>query len=196
MRLPLLTSLLALAACSPPAADAYAAPDGGPAEPRQQARFTPLPSPDVTGALWAPSTTPDRILYGKPGETPLIALACEQNGPQAHLTLTRFARAPEGGKAVYAVDGNGYIGRFHADATEVGDAWLWQARIAPDEYKVQALKGPRSIEATVPGTGTVVINQNELPRELIERCEAFNSSQPPAAQPSAAPPLPQPQPVR
>lgn len=161
---------MALAACSPSAADNIA-----PSEPaaQQAAAEPPLPSPDVTGAVWQPATTPHRILYGKPGQPALIALACEQNGPQPHLRLTRFAPAPEGGKAVFAVDGNGYIARWKADAAKAENGYNWQSIVGLEEYKLNALLGPRSIEATVPGTGTVIINQNELPRQLIEQCRSF-----------------------
>ena len=187
MRFLLAFSLLVLAACSPPATARYAARSDVQAQQQQpQSTFTPLPSPDVTGAQWVPSSTPHRIVYGKPGEMPLIALACEQNGPQAHLTLTRFALAPEDGKAVFAVDGNGYIGRWKADAAQASGGYVWQAVIGLDEYKLNALLGPRSIEASVPGAGTVIINQNELPRELVETCRSFTApplatGQPPPA---------------
>lgn len=165
----LLTGLLTLAACGSPAAQTKSANGAQQAA----AANTPLPSPDVTGARWVASTTPQRILYGKPGQPPLIALACEQNGPQPYLRLTRFAPAPKDGKAVFAVDGNGYIARWKADAAKVGDSYNWQSIVALDEYKLGALLGPRSIEATVPGAGTVIINQNELPRQLIEQCRSF-----------------------
>lgn len=185
MRILLATSLLALAACSPPAADSYAARS----EPSAtlQDVLAPLLSPDVTGAQWVPSATPHRIVYGKPGEMPLLALACEQNGPQPYLRLTRFARAPEGGKAIFAVDGNGYIARWKADAAEIDGGYVWQSVVGLNEYKLNALLGLRSIEATIPGAGTVIINQNDLPRDLIETCRSF-----------IAPPLAngQPQPVR
>lgn len=183
----LLLGLLPLAACAP-SADATAAPEEVvQLQPAQPEPVTP-PFPDVTGALWATTASPDRILYRKPGAEPFFALACEQNGPEAQLVITRFAPAPPGGKAVLAMDGNGYIGRWHADAAVVNGERVWRTKIAPDEFKVRALKGLRSIEATLPGAGTVVINQNDLPRQLIERCEAFNAAQPPAAPPPPAPP--------
>ena len=173
MRLFIPVSLLALAACSPPDAEAPAARAS---EVEQVAiPFASLPSPDVTGARWVPTSLPQQIVYGKPGQPALIALACEQNGPQPHLRLTRFAPAPAGGKAVFAVDGNGYIARWKADAAKTADGFNWQSIVGLEEYKLGALLGPRSIEATVPGTGTVIINQNELPRQLIEQCRSFNA---------------------
>lgn len=171
MRLSIIFSLLALAACNPPATDTYVARSDR--NTLAELIETPLASPDVTGAAWVPSTTPHRLVYGRPGEMPLLALACEQNGPVPHLTLTRFARAPENGQAIFAVDGNGYIGRWKADAVEASGGHVWQADIGLDEYKLNALLGDRSIEATVPGAGTVIINQNELPRQLIETCRGF-----------------------
>lgn len=176
-----------LAACGSPAAQT---PDANIGDRVRQASAVhkPLRSPDVTGAVWQPSTNSQRILYGKPGQPPLIALACEQNGPQPHLRLTRFAPAPAGGKAVFAVDGNGYIARWKADAAKAENGYNWQSIVGLDEYKLNALLGPRSIEATVPGTGTVIINQNELPRQLIEQCRSF------IAPPLAAARSPQPTP--
>lgn len=163
-------SLLTLAACSPSAAD-----DIAPSERAAQQAVTELPlsSPDVTGARWVASTNPQRILYGKPDHPALIALACEQNGPQPHLRLTRFTPAPAGGKAVFAVDGNGYIARWKADAAQAEGGYNWQSIVRLDEYKLNALLGLRSIEATIPGAGTVIINQNDLPRQLIEQCRSF-----------------------
>jgi hypothetical protein len=158
-----------LVACGSPAAQTESANGAQQAA----AANTPLASPDVTGARWVASTNPQRILYGKPGEPAFIALACEQNGPQPHLRLTRFAPAPEGGKAIFAVDGNGYIARWKADAASAGDGYDWQSIVGLEDYKLNALLGPRSIEATVPGAGTVIINQNELPRQLIEQCRSF-----------------------
>ncbi|WP_228243382.1 hypothetical protein [Porphyrobacter sp. GA68] len=165
----------ALASCAPAAADAAAAPEERVSLHTVQEPAA-APFPDVTGALWAVTASPDRILYAVPGEQPFFALACEQNGPEARLVITRFAPAPPRGKAILAMDGNGYIGRWHADAVEADDGWVWRTEVAPAEYKVNALKGLRSIEATIPGAGTVIINQNDLPRALIARCETFNQA--------------------
>jgi len=169
---PLMLALAStLAACGSPAAQTNSARSADGAQ-HTAAVNTPLTSPDVTGARWI-ATTSQHILYGKPGEPAFIALACEQNGPQPHLRLTRFAPAPKGGKAIFAVDGNGYIARWKADAAKAGDGYNWQSIVGLEEYKLNALLGLRSIEATVPGTGTVIINQNELPRQLIEQCRSF-----------------------
>ncbi len=148
-------------------------PGAGADEPPHEGVPPALASPDVTGARWATDASPHRIVYGKEGEAPLIALECVQNGPQPQLLLTRLAPAPAGGKAIFAVDGNGYIGRWHADAAEVNGERVWQSTIDLSEYKLPALTGPRFIEATVSGAGTVVIHQNELPRQLVETCRGF-----------------------
>lgn len=135
--------------------------------------FAPLPSPDVTGARWVLTNLPQQIVYGKPGEPPFIALACEQNGPRPHLRLTRLVAVPAGAKAVFTVDGNGYIARWKVDAAKADGGHNWQGIVDLDDYDLNALLGPRSIEATVPGAGTVIVNQNELPRQLIEQCRSF-----------------------
>ncbi len=164
-----------VAACSPPATDHYA---------ERAARFAPqtsaetvelIPSPDTQDAVWARSREADRLIFGNPGQTPFIALACERDGVTSKLRLTRFARAPQGGEALIAMIGNGHIARWPMDATRAGNADVWQGDIALDNAKIEVLAGGRSVEATLPGTGTVKLNASPLPRELIQRCERFNS---------------------
>ena len=79
MRCISLAGLALLAACKPPAADGYVER----VDLAQAGPFAsePLPSPDTTGALWAASDTPGRILFGLPGKPPLVALACSGNWP-------------------------------------------------------------------------------------------------------------------
>lgn len=166
-----LASLLLIAACGSPAAQTVDAE--GDAASSSSIPFAPLPSPDVTGARWVLTNLPQQIVYGKPNEPPFIALACEQNGPQPHLRLTRLVAAPASAKAVFTVDGNGYIARWKVDAAKADGGHNWQGVVDLDDYDLNALLGPRSIEATVPGAGTVIVNQNELPRQLIEQCRSF-----------------------
>ena len=78
MRFALAATLLAsltLTACQPPAADRYE----GRADAPDTATFAsePIDSPDAQDAVWAPSSTPLRLLYGVPGQQPFAAVACE-----------------------------------------------------------------------------------------------------------------------
>ena len=97
---------LALAACQPPAAERYEERNDPP-EPESFAS-EPQASPDAQGAVWAPSQTPLRLLYGIPGQQPFAAIACEMEGETPSLRVTRFMRADEGAQALMAMVGNGH----------------------------------------------------------------------------------------
>lgn len=162
-------ALAALAGCKPPAADDYVARVT--LDKARSYASEPLPSPDTEGALWAESDRPGRILYGKPGEAPLMALACEDGGEAGkRIHITRFAAADPEAKAVLALIGNGHVSRFHVDATWNGRAWLWEGYVAADDPDLEVLTGPRQVEATVPGAGSLDLNSSERPRHLIETC--------------------------
>ncbi|RXZ65613.1 hypothetical protein [Pelagerythrobacter rhizovicinus] len=167
-RLTIAVALVALAGCKPPASDDYVARVA--LDEARTYASEPLPSPDTGGALWAESDRPGRILYGKPGEAPLMSLACEDadNGKRIHIT--RFAAADPKAKAVLALIGNGHVARLYVDATWNGRAWLWEGYAAADDPNLEVLTGPRRIEATVPGAGSVELNPSERPRHLIEMC--------------------------
>ena len=161
-----------LAACQPPAADRYE----GRTDPPDTARFAsePQPSPDATGAVWAPSAQPMRLLYGIPGQPPLAAMACalpSKNGPQKPaIRFTRFARADEGAQALMAIIGNGHRERFPVEAVDNGRAFLWEGTIPLASEKLDVLTGLRRSELTIPGAGTLALNASEAPRDLIETC--------------------------
>lgn len=183
-------ALVALAACRPPASDEYVERvplDRARAEVRE-----PIASPDVEGALWAVGGSPDRIVYGKPGETPLFALECDGSGTLRGLRMTRFAAADPQAKALMALVGNGHIARLEVDAEHNGKAWLWEGRYAPADPRLEVLTGPREVEATIPGAGTLTLNASPRPGALVERCrrlaepaEPFVEQRPPALLPPA-----------
>lgn len=175
MRFTLVATLLcpfALAACQPPAADSYE----GRADPPDTTSHASEPqgSPDAQGAVWAPSGTPLRLLYGIPGEQPFVAVACEMSGgDSAELPLvriTRFARADEGAQALMALVGNGHKERVGVEAVDNGRAFLWQGTLPLASEKLDVLTGQRKVELTIPGAGTVALNASEAPRDLIETC--------------------------
>lgn len=164
--------MAALAACKPPASDTDMARGKMPVT-HADAPSDPLPSPDTEGALWAPSKAPQRILYGKPGQPPLLALAClGAPGTPPRLQITRFAPADEGAGAFLALIGNSHVARVPMDAVRVDGALIWQGSIALDDPHVEVLTGRREIGATLPGAGRVVLNPGDAPVRLIEECRA------------------------
>ncbi len=166
-----LLPLLLAAACKPPASDEYversriAGDASGPSE--------PAPSPDSEGAIWAPSGKPQRLLYGKPGGRPLMALECETTQGIPLLAYTRFAAADAHAKAILALIGNGHVSRLKIDAVEHKGAWLWKGAVAAEDPLLDVLTGAREVEATVPGAGSLILNPSNLPGELVEACRAI-----------------------
>ncbi|MFM7350133.1 MAG: hypothetical protein ACKO01_11720 [Erythrobacter sp.] len=173
-RLPLALAGLALASgmlagCKPPPTDSAVARVSlsAPARPPSE----PIPSPDVTGAVWAATANPQRLVYGKPGEPVLLALECLAPGtPDAKLRITRHAPADEGAAALLALIGNGWIGRFPVDATRVGGRSVWQGDIPAAQPQWAALKPEREATVTVPGAGLLRLNPSPLPIALITAC--------------------------
>ena len=168
---------LALAACQPPAAERYEERNDPP-EPESFAS-EPQASPDAQGAVWAPSQTPLRLLYGIPGQQPFAAIACEMEGETPSLRVTRFMRADEGAQALMAMVGNGHKERFAVDAIDNGRAFLWEGTIPLASEKLDVLTGLRRVELTIPGAGTLALNASEAPRNLIESCRLAARKQSP-----------------
>ena len=164
LRISALTALCLLSACKPPASDEYVTREriAG----AREAPTAPIGSPDTEGALWARSEDGNRLLYGKPGATPLMALACEDGT----LRYTRFVSADPYAKAVLALIGNGHVERFWIDAEESEGAWVWRGRTPADDPRLEVLTGPRSVEATVPAGGSITLNASRLPAQFIESC--------------------------
>lgn len=176
-------ALALTAGCNPPAAEDYVARVG------VAARETPLPpidSPDTKGAAWvATPGNPERLVYGKPGERVLFALACTGAAMAPTLTYTRFERADPQAKAVLALIGNGHVARLKIDATRKGTSWLWQGSEPAASLNFEGLTGGRQVEATVPGAGSLILNPSPLPGELIQRCRARALPADPESAPAA-----------
>ena len=168
--------LILLAACKPPASDEYVersrivGDDAGPS--------APIDSPDTEGAIWAPSGKPDRLLYGKPGERPLLALECQKEQGIPLVGYSRFVAADAHAKAILALIGNGHVSRLKIDAVEQNGAWVWKGAVAAEDAALDVLTGTRQVEATVPGAGSVILNPSALPGELIENCRAQAAPEP------------------
>ncbi len=171
-----LTAFLLLAACRPPASDDYV--ERGQISSGRQAPSEPIASPDTEGAVWAEALRENRLLYGKPGETPLMALECVESEGDPRLAFTRFARADPHAEAILALIGNSHVVRLFVDAQKQGDAWLWHGSVPADDPQLDVLTGARQVEATVPGAGSMILNPSRLPGELIETCQALASSAP------------------
>lgn len=184
MRLAALLPLILLAACNPPAADHYVARVG---VSERDAPAPPMASPDTAGAAWvARPASPERLLYGKPGQPPLFALECTGTATAPVLTYTRFAPADAHAQAILALIGNGHVARLKIDAARAGNAWLWQGTAPATSPDFEGLTGARQIEATVPGAGSMILNPSPLPGELISRCRSLAPPAIPASKPAAA----------
>lgn len=163
-------SLLSLAACKPPATDGLA--ERQERSPSPSAPSEPLESPDTQGAIWSQSATPGRLIYGKPNEPPLFALACDYSSDPQQIILTRFAPADDGAQAFLAVIGNGHVARIPVDATESDTGMRWEGFADPQDERMEAFSGARTVTATIPGAGMVRLNPSPLPGALIEQCRA------------------------
>ncbi|MGX7927016.1 hypothetical protein ACWPMX_10650 [Tsuneonella sp. HG094] len=183
-RVPIAIFVALLAACRPPASDRYVeriALDGANKGPQVQ-----MTSPDVSKAVWAPSETPERIVFGQPGQAPLLAIECWGAGRM--IKVTRFAPTEPYAEGMMALVGNGHVERLKIDALDQGEGrgWLWQGRYAPTDTRLDALTGSRRLEVTIPGAGTLVVTGGQ-PGELIERCRRIAPSGPTAQMPPAPP---------
>jgi hypothetical protein len=181
--------LVTLAACRPPASDRYvqrielASERDGPQ--------VLMASPQVDGAIWAGSGGNGRIVFGKPGDPPLLALACIGSGPDRAVEVTRFAKTDPRAKGMMALIGNGHIERLKIDAKWNGRGWLWQGRYRPADTRLDALTGVRKLELTIPGAGTLKLEGSPRPGELIELCRRLAAPEvrapPPVTQPASVP---------
>ena len=192
MRGPLALAALALAGlagCKPPPTDSAAArvsllaPAEGPS--------APIASPDVTGAVWASTANPLRLVYGVRGQPVLLALEClDPKGPEARLTITRHAPADPGASAILALIGNGQIARVPVDAASLKGQRVWQGEAPALTPEWDALKPEREATVTVPGAGLLKLNPSPLPMALVEACRIDLTAAPPPlgpADPASAP---------
>jgi hypothetical protein len=158
-----------LPGCRPPPTDSAAArvsllaPEGGPSE--------PLLSPDVTGAAWAATANPLRLVYGIAGKQALLALECRDPASSAaRLKITRHAPADPGARALLALIGNGFIGRFPVEAASLKGQRVWEGEAPATTPEWDALKPAREASVTVPGAGLVKLNPSPLPMALVTAC--------------------------
>ena len=173
MRLAAIALLAALAACRPPASDGYVQRiELGAENDRPRVLET---SPEVEGAIWASGGGPERIVFGKPGAPPYLALACTGSGGERAFEITRFAATDPRAKGMIALVGNGHAERLKIDAKWNGRGWLWHGRYRPSDTRLDALTGTRKLELTIPGAGTLRLEGSARPGELVELCRRLSA---------------------
>ena len=151
-------------------------------EPVQAQRFSldaarhvptePLSSPDTAGAAWTVTKDAQAIDFVRPGAAPLLTLACDLRKTPAQLRIVRHVVARPGEKALLPVIGNGTISRFKVDATLAGGEWRWEGALAASDPSLDVFTGPRELEATLPGGGSLLIGGSRIPGEFVNWCRA------------------------
>ena len=185
-----------LPACQPPTTDAAEARLAGPVA--GSGPSDPLPSPDTTGAIWAPTGGAEdatmRLVYGVPGQPVLVAIECLGAAtPDARIIITRNAPADAGAGALLALIGNRMIARVAVDATEVSGKRVWRGEAPALMEQWDALADPVDATVTVPGAGLVRLNASPLPAELVTACRGAATPDLPASPlsaPAAIAPVP------
>ena len=112
------------------------------------------------------------IKFGHPDVAPLLTLACNLRNTPATLTLVRHTLSRPGQKALLPVIGNGTISRFKVDAALADGEWRWEGRFLATDPQLDVFTGPRELEATMPGGGTVRIGGSRIPGEFVNWCRA------------------------
>ena len=156
----------------------------------------PLASPDTQGAAWTVTKDAQAIAFGRPGAHPLLTLACNLRQSPAQLRIVRHVAARPGEKALLPVIGNGTISRFKVDATLAGDEWRWEGTVLASDPSLDVFTGPRELEATLPGGGTLLVEGSRIPGEFVNWCRAGGQVRQAEAaeaseekEPSSAPPV-------
>lgn len=171
MRAAFLATCLLLAACG----DGADAPVQAQRISLEEARAKvaePLLSPDTEGASWIVTANAQAIEFGQLGAEPFLTLACDVREAPATLTLIRHVPARPGQKALFPVIGNGMISRFKVDAALRAGEWYWEGTVPASDPQLDVFTGPRELQATLPGGGSLMIAGSRIPGEFINWCRA------------------------
>jgi hypothetical protein len=191
---PLLAALTLLAACGEPA------PQQAQRISLEEARHVPVEppiSPDTEGAVWAVSDSGQAIRFGLAGQPRWMSLECDLSETPALLRIVRHAPARPGQKALFPVIGNGMISRFKVEAALSEGEWRWEGALAASDPALDVFTGPRELQATLPGGGSLMMAGSRVPGEFVNWCraggqllraEAAEQAEADDAEPSAAPP--------
>lgn len=170
--LPRLLCLLALpflAACGSSDSDAPVRISLPKADPVTRPR-EPLSSPDVEGALWSVSKDGRAINFGLPDQKPYLSLACRLKEKPPQLLVIRHIEARPGTSALFPIIGNGMISRLKMEAALDDGEWRWEGTYRADAPELDVFTGPREMEATLPGGGSLEIPGSRLPGEFVNWC--------------------------
>jgi hypothetical protein len=132
----------------------------------------PLASPDTADASWTVAENGQAIQFGNQGAPPFLTLSCRIRHDPPRIRIIRHALARPGEKALFPMLGNGTIARFKVDATLTDNEWRWEGAVAANDPLLEVFTGPRDIEATLPGAGTLAIGGSRIPGEFINWCRA------------------------
>ena len=132
----------------------------------------PLVSPDTKDAKWAVAPNGQSIDFGRPDSAPWLTLACDLRAAPATITVIRHLEARPGQKALFPVLGNGTISRFKVDAALHDGEWRWEGGFPASDPQFDVFTGPRELEATLPGGGTLLIEGSRIPGEFVNWCRA------------------------
>jgi hypothetical protein len=131
----------------------YALPDVPPEQPKD--------------AIWR-SEGPDRVSFGSEGQPALLTFECSGAGREdARIVITRRVLAPEGAKALFAIEGFG-ISRYPLDVVRPGNPGEWRGSVEALDPSASAIGAGG--KATLPGGGTLRLPYSGLTGELLRRC--------------------------
>lgn len=132
----------------------------------------PAVSPDTSTASWKVSADGQAVDFGEPDQRPLLTLACRLREQPAQFTIIRHVGAKPGQKALFPVLGNGMVSRFKLDAKLGSGRWRWEGTLPASDPMLEVFMGPRELEATLPGGGTLLIDGSRIPGEFVNWCRA------------------------
>jgi hypothetical protein len=165
----LFLAVLALNACER-APDAPSQAQRISLEAARQVPETPLLSPDTRQASWSVSADGQAIAFGNAGQPPFLTLACRLREQPAQLEIIRHVRGRPGQQALFPVLGNGMISRFKLDTALANGEWRWQGSLAASDPQLDVFTGPRELEATLPGGGSLLMAGSRVPGEFVRWC--------------------------
>ena len=127
-----------------------------------------MASPDVSGAKWVETGTPHVLDFVTASDVPLLSLACDPGAASIpQMRIIRHAPADAEATAMMALIGNGRISRLKTQAV-MGEHW--EALVPAHAPELDVFAGLGAVEATLPGTGTLIAGRSDLPRQLLAAC--------------------------